>query len=423
MQLNATVTDIDVKGAQKLVNDPTLIPGLEKSVTHDVGLAVVKLIVRSAIAALLGAALLTFVVTRRWRAALAAVIVVVVASAASAADAFVTWNSKSLAEPEYSGLLSRAPTMVGDVQDIVNRFGKYSTELAKLVTNVSKLYTVTSTLPGFAAASNDTIRVLHISDIHDNPEAWDVVRSISAQFNVDFVVDTGDLSDHGTAAENGIADGIATLGRPYVYIKGNHDSPETVAAVEAQPNAIYLHYSSTVVDGLRIYGAPDPRFTPNLSTAESANDEKSVAAFGADLAQRVQQAQPPKIDIVMVHDPVEGEPLDGVVPLVLAGHTHKRQISQLKHGTLLYIEGSTGGAGLRALDNAQPTPLEASVLYFNRTTHLLEAYDEITLGGLGLTSVSVERHVISKPKPLVEPSPPPSSPPPSAPVSGSPSGP
>jgi predicted MPP superfamily phosphohydrolase len=448
VQLNATVTDIDVKGAQKLVNDPTLIPGLEKSVTHDVGLAVVKLIVRSAIAALLGAALLTFVVTRRWRAALAAVIVVVVASAASAADAFVTWNSKSLAEPEYSGLLSRAPTMVGDVQDIVTRFGKYSTELAKLVTNVSKLYTVTSTLPGFTPGSNDTIRVLHISDIHDNPEAWDVVRSISAQFNVDFVVDTGDLSDHGTAAENGIAEGIGTLGRPYVYIKGNHDSPETVSAVEAEPNATYLHYSSTVVDGLRIYGAPDPRFTPNLSTAASANDEKAVAAFGADLAQRVQQAQPPKIDIVMVHDPVEGEQLDGVVPLVLAGHTHKRQVSQLKHGTLLYIEGSTGGAGLRALDNAQPTPLEASVLYFNRTTHLLEAYDEISLGGLGLTSVSVERHVISKPKPLVEPSPspsaplpsspipsaplssaplssapPPSAPPPSALVSGSPSGP
>ncbi|MDQ1464304.1 MAG: hypothetical protein QOC73_1245, partial [Actinomycetota bacterium] len=222
------------------------------------------------------------------------------------------------------------------------------------------------------------------------------------------------------AAENGIAEGIGTLGRPYVYIKGNHDSPETVAAVEAEPNATYLHYSSTVVDGLRIYGAPDPRFTPNLSTAASANDEKAVAAFGADLAQRVQQAQPPKIDIVMVHDPVEGEQLDGVVPLVLAGHTHKRQVSQLKHGTLLYIEGSTGGAGLRALDNAQPTPLEASVLYFNRTTHLLEAYDEISLGGLGLTSVSVERHVISKPKPLVEPSPSPSAPLPSSPLPSAP---
>jgi predicted MPP superfamily phosphohydrolase len=410
VQLNATVTDIDVKGAQRLVDDPSLIPGLEKSVTHDVGVAVVKLIIRSTLAALVGAAVLTFVVTRRWRASVAAMVVVALAGAASGGQAYVTWNTKALAEPHYSGLLSRAPTMVGDVQDLVNRFGKYSTELAKLVTNVSKLYAATSTLPDFAPASNDTIRVLHISDVHDNPEAWDVVRSISSQFNVDFVIDTGDLSDHGTTAENGLIDGIATLGRPYIYIKGNHDSGDTVAAVEAQPNATYLHYTSTVIDGLRIYGAPDPRFTPDLQTTGPANSEKTITAFGVDLAGRLKAAEPPRIDIALVHDPVEGEPLDGVVPLVLAGHTHKRQITQLKHGTLLYVEGSTGGAGLRALDNSQPTPLEASVLYFSKTTHLLEAYDEISLGGLGLTSVSVERHVVDKPKPLVEPSPKPSSP-------------
>ncbi|MDQ1484850.1 MAG: hypothetical protein QOJ62_543, partial [Actinomycetota bacterium] len=54
-------------------------------------------------------------------------------------------------------------------------------------------------------------------------------------------------------------------------------------------------------------------------------------------------------------------------------------------------------------------PLQASVLYFSRTTHQLEAYDEITLGGLGLTSVSVERHVIGKPKPLTQPEAPASS--------------
>jgi predicted MPP superfamily phosphohydrolase len=415
VQLNATVTDIDAKSAQRLVTDPSLIPGLEKAVTHDVGIAVIKLIVRSAIAALVGAGVLTFVVTRRWRASLAAMIVVLLAGAGSMAQAYTTWDSKALAQPQYSGLLSRAPTMVGDAQDIVDKFGKYSTELAKMVTNVSKLYAVTSVLPDFAPGSSDTIRVLHISDIHDNPEAWDVVRSISAQFNVDFVIDTGDLSDHGTTAENAIADGIGQLGKPYVYIKGNHDSGTTVAAVRAEPNAVDLDYSSTVVDGLRVYGAPDPRFTPDLETAEGNNDEKAIAAYGADLAKKVKAAQPPTIDMVLVHDPVEGAPLDGEVPLVLAGHIHKREISQLKHGTLLYVEGSTGGAGLRALDNAQPTPLEASVLYFSKSTHLLEAYDEITLGGLGLTSVSVERHVIAKPKPLIEPSPAPS-PAPSSPL-------
>ena len=410
VQLNATVTDIDTKAAQRLVNDPSLISGIEGRVTHDVNSALIQLLVRATVAALVGAAVLVFVVTRRWRAALAGVIVVLLAGLASAGGAYATWNSKALAEPHYTGLLSRAPTMVGNVQDIVDRFGKYSTELAKLVTNVSKLYAVTSALPAFSPTPDDTIRVLHVSDIHENPEAWDVISSISRQYDVDFIVDTGDLTDHGTLAENAITNGIGALGKPYVFIKGNHDSSITLAAVRSEPNAIVLNNSSTVLDGLRIYGAPDPRFTPDMETADTNQDEKSITAAGNQLAQRVAAAMPPKIDVVMVHDPVEGEPLDGIVPLVLAGHVHKRSVEHLKLGTTLFIQGSTGGAGLRALDNGPPTPLEASVLYFSRTTHELQAYDDITVGGLGLTSVSVERHIVTPPKPSAPPSSPPASP-------------
>lgn len=412
VQLNATVTDIDTAAAQRLVNDPSLIKGIEKRVTADVNAALIQLIARSTVAALIGAAVLVFVVTRRWRATVAGVLVVLLAGLGSAAGAYATWNSQALAEPHYTGLLSRAPTLVGNVQDIVNRFGKYSTELAKLVTNLSKLYSVTSTLP-VGPNGGDTIAVLDISDIHENPEAWQVISSISRQFDVAFIIDTGDLTDHGTDVENAIATGIGTLGKPYVFIKGNHDSDSTVSAVRAQSNATVLDNSSTVVDGIRIYGTPDPRFTPDMETADTNQDEKVIEQDGEALALRVKNAMPPEIDIVMVHDPVEGRPLDGIVPLVLAGHVHKRSIEHLKKGTTLFIQGSTGGAGLRALDNGSPTPVDASVLYFSRTTHLLQAYDDITIGGLGLTSVSVERHVISPAK---------ASPSPSTPASPSPAG-
>ena len=126
---------------------------------------------------------------------------------------------------------------------------------------------------------------------------------------------------------------------------------------------------------------------------------------------------------MLVHDPVEGRPLDGVVPLVLAGHVHKHSVEHLKKGTTLFIQGSTGGAGLRALDHDTPTPLEASVLYFSRTTHELQAYDDITVGGLGLTSVDVVRHIVAKPSesPSESPSGSPSTIPPSP--SGTPSSP
>ena len=61
--------------------------------------------------------------------------------------------------------------------------------------------------------------------------------------------------------------------------------------------------------------------------------------------------------IAMVHDPKQAGPLDGHVPLVLAGHTHARKVSVLDDGTRLMVEGSTGGAGLRGLQGEEPTPL------------------------------------------------------------------
>src|SRR5207237_8768470 len=87
-------------------------------------------------------------------------------------------------------------------------------------------------------------------------------------------------------------------------------------------------------------------------------------------------------------------PLFGHVPLVLAGHLHHRDV-QTGNGTLMLTQGSTGGAGLRGLEGSQPLPLDASVLYFDSSTHRLIAYDDVTVGGLGLTSVQIQRHAVT----------------------------
>jgi hypothetical protein len=72
--------------------------------------------------------------------------------------------------------------------------------------------------------------------------------------------------------------------------------------------------------------------------------------------------------------------------------------------TRLMVEGSTGGAGLRGLENDKATPLTLSVLYFDET-HTLKAYDDIKLGGTGESNVEMQRHVIgAEPEPSAEPS-------------------
>ena len=83
------------------------------------------------------------------------------------------------------------------------------------------------------------------------------------------------------------------------------------------------------------------------------------------------------------------------MPLVLAGHVHHRQVSVLDKGTRLMVEGSTGGAGLRGLEGEKPTPLECTVLYLDQRSGTLLAYDEITLGGLGQSEVTIQRTVVT----------------------------
>ncbi|MBA3742580.1 metallophosphoesterase [Sporichthya sp.] len=389
--VTVTVDQLNVNDARTLFDDPAAFEGLESWISSDARDAVIRLVIRSAASAVLGAVLLSLVVYRRRFRRVAFVGVAAAATVmATLGTAAATWNPRSVAEPKYTGLLVSAPSVVGNAQDIVSSFTDYSQGLAKLVGNVSKLYDVTSTLPAYEPDSS-TIRVLHVADIHLNPAAWDVIKSISEQFKVALIIDAGDISDHGSRAERRFVDKIADLSVPYVFVRGNHDSQAIAEAVAAQPNAVVLEAGeSHNVAGLRIAGESDPRFTPDRSNVVMTNEQ--LAFLGRDLAWQLTRAGQ-KPDLAVIHDPTMGYPLDGAVPLVLAGHSHARSTKLLENGTRIFIQGSSGGAGLRALEGESPTPIECSVLYFDAATKRLAAWDDISIGGLGLTSAQINRTI------------------------------
>ena len=397
LRLDAQVSRINTGDARRIFNDPASVNGLPERVVADVRSATARLAVKAGVAAVLGALTLgALVFRRRLRRALFAAGLAAAVVLGSGGAAAATWNPEAVTEPRYEGLLAIAPSLVGDAQSIVSDFEKYERQLAKLVTNVSRLYDVTSTLPAYAPDPS-TIRVLHVSDLHINPAAWEIIRSIAKQFDIDVVVDSGDISDHGTAAENRYLDPIATLGVPYVYVRGNHDSVLTEQAIAALPNGVVLNGEVVEVAGLRLLGAPDPRFTPDKDT-RGKEPPATVDVVGFQLAAtlREQPADAP-VDAVVVHDPEMGMPVDGLVPLVLAGHTHKRKATHLEGGTLLFVQGSTGAGSLRGLEREKPTPVQCSVLYLDRETGDLQARDDITLGGLGLASAQIERTLTEQP--------------------------
>ena len=437
MALDLRVDQIGLSEAQRIAENPERVDELGDDVADDISRALRRLAWRCFVVAVLGGVTGALLARARWRSvaqgAAVGVLVVVAVGGGTAA----TFDANAVSEPRYTGLLRAAPAAVGDVEAIIERYGEYRAQLSDLVGNVVTLYLAAENLPTFAP-DDGTIRVLHVSDIHLNVQAFDVIDQVADQFDVDAVVDTGDITDWGTQPETRMFTEIAALDRPYVWVRGNHDSPRTQNAMEAVPNAVVLDGAAVDVAGLRFWGIGDPRYTPNKDQAEPhvGNDDSEVEqaeAYAPEVADALAEDTPPAVDVVLVHDGRIAGDLGGQVPLVLAGHTHKPARAVIDPPdpdddesseddesadddgttsttspdggsdgsdeepveTLLFTEGSTGGAGLRGLEGDDPHPLTATVLYFDEDTRQLVAYDRITVQGFGETGATIQRHVIT----------------------------
>jgi predicted MPP superfamily phosphohydrolase len=389
LRLDVALQRVDQDRARALAADPVRLAGVVDQVSADLRTAVARLAWTTAGLALAGAALTSLALTRRLREPLIALGVTTVVLLGTAGVGAATWRPQALSQPTYTGLLVNATSLIGSAEDIAARFDAYRASLEDLVGNVGTLYSALSALPA-PGGDGDTVALLHVSDLHLNPAGFDLVRQVVEQFGVQGVLDTGDITDWGSEPENRLITSVGDLDVPYVYIRGNHDSATTAALVAAQPNATVLDDSAVTVAGIEIAGTPDPRFTPDKSTGDDDAGDDVLEESGEELAEFVGELPDPP-DVTLVHDPTQAGPLDGVVPLVLAGHTHERRVSALEEGTLLMVQGSTGGAGLRGLQGEYPEPLTCTVLYLDPESGRLLAYDEITLGGLGETEVTIQR--------------------------------
>lgn len=394
LRITVSLQSVDLEAVQRIVENPAALDSIEGRLVSDLNAALWSAAIRTAVVAVIGAVLAGALVLRSWRRALLAGAVAFAAVGLSYALAFTTFDRDAVQEPRYTGLLATAPRLVGSVEAITTNFSAYVDQLASLVTNVTRIYDVTTTLPTWTP-TDDTIRVLFVSDLHLNPAAWQIMRAVSDQYDVDVIVDAGDIADHGTAAESRYVEPISTLGRPYLYVKGNHDSILTAAAVAEQPNAIVLDHNPVRVAGLYFYGAPDARFTPDQQTRGTASED--LRRSSEELAERVRNLAV-RPDVLVYHDPTYADLFQDTAPLVLSGHAHRRRDIVLEDGTRVFVQGSTGGAGLRGLEGEEPTPVMLSVLYFNPETKRLVARDDITLGGLGLSSAEIHRVQIEDPE-------------------------
>ncbi|MFC7458618.1 metallophosphoesterase [Brachybacterium sp. GCM10030267] len=403
VSIEARVQGVDIDKAEALFYSDQGLSDLTRTAPEALTAAAATNAALNALCGAAGAGLAVGLTFRRVRRSLIAAGGVVAVVGVSVAATSVTFRPESLYQPKFEGLLSQASYVADIGQGKVVDYENYRDTLAEFVGQVSALYIAADSLPVGMDAEN-VMTVLHVSDIHDNPQAYDVIEQLESQFAIDLVIDTGDIISWGTSLENELLSSIGDLDVPYVYIAGNHDGASTAAVIADQPNATVLENEVTEVAGLQIAGIGDPRFAADDDSDAGGwrEGKEAVAASGFQLGETItdydREHPEDPVDLALIHDPTQPEGLLGRVPLVLSGHMHTSnvELDVESSGTNWLTVGSTGGAlasgGIApVLQGDDPLDLTARMLYFDKETGDLVAYDDIVMGGMGLVSVSIQR--------------------------------
>ena len=138
-----------------------------------------------------------------------------------------------------------------------------------MVSNVSQLYTTVSTLPVYEPAPGTT-RVLHVSDLHLNPTGWQLIRTVVEQFDIDVVIDTGDITDWGSEPEASFVARSACSGSR-TSSSGATTTPADRRRGGPPAQRDRAGQPTTTVAGLTIAGIGDPQFTPDKNTSPAGS--------------------------------------------------------------------------------------------------------------------------------------------------------
>jgi predicted phosphodiesterase len=404
LELRATLVDVEVQRLSEALASGGS-DGLVTTVSDDAIARMRPFAIRVLLAAAAGALLLALLVFRRdARRVAIAVATALLTVGGSQIWVLATFRSEAFLHPTYNGTLALAPQVIGPVAQAAAKIDAFRTQLGRVVDGAVRAYTSLQSSP---LNAGDEIRVLHISDIHLSPVGFDFARQIAAGFDVDFVLDTGDITSFGTPAESLILASIPAFHTPYVFVRGSHDSTELQREVADIPNATVLDGDTTTVDGITLYGLGDPVFVDNrsdpLDSAEFARIARSVCPRILSDVQAMNE--PP--DIVAVHDVKMAECLAGSTPLVVSGHLHVND-AHVDAGTQYLQVGTTGGAGPTLFTDEGAQDLSAEVLYFRPgSPPQLVAYDVIVQDPQ-TGDLTVTRHLVTA-QPLTPPTPSPAS--------------
>src|SRR5438034_1061547 len=308
LRLSATLLDVRISELTRELSAGG-IDGLVARVQADSGHALPLHAFRVIAVAGFGALLLGALAFRtRWVPLVSTILIAMSLVGGSEILALATFQSGAFATPTSSGSLALAADIIPPVRSAATKFDEFRAQLERVVDGAIKVYTSIQTSPVGEAGE---IRVLHISDIHLSPLGLEFAKQISDGFDVDFIVDTGDTTSFGTPPENVVLNNIASMGRPYVWVRGNHDSRAFQEAMEKLPNAIVL----------------DGTLYLRVGTTGGSNFATFLPDEGIPLSAEVLYFEPGTPPRLVAYDLIEQSPKTGAL-------TVTRHLVEQEFGTL-----------------------------------------------------------------------------------------
>lgn len=355
-------------------------------------------LVRILIIALLGGLVSGYILFRRPKQALLAGLAGLVVFALLIGASILTYNEKAFREPEYKGIVEAAPWLLAVADDALVAVEKLDVKLKVIATNLMLMFESLSLVGAEEATYEGELKILHVSDIHNNPLGVSLASQMAAAFKADIIIDTGDATDYGTPIEGELVRNISESRLPWVFVPGNHDSPAVVQVLKELENVTVLEAGLVYFEqfDLTIAGIADPAAGDADMRVPTREEYKDAAA---QLQIIIGQSER-KPSIIIAHHIYIVEEFTHWPVTLLHGHSHRVNIRNLGQAVLIDA-GTTGGAGIRGLITTEQIPYTMVLLHMKRQGEewLATAADIITINQRNAGFI-LERKLLAQPMEL-----------------------